>query len=36
LDRKRCAHVVSVGHDYTVTKLAVDPVAGWVVEVTLV
>lgn len=28
LDKKRCALVVSVGHDYTVTKLAVDPVAG--------
>lgn len=28
LDKKRCAHVVSVGHDFTVTKLAVDPVAG--------
>lgn len=36
LDKKRCSHVVSVGHDFTVTKLAVDPVAGWVVEVTLV
>lgn len=28
LDEKRCAKVMSVERDYTVTKLAVDPIAG--------
>jgi hypothetical protein len=28
LDEKHCAKVITVEHDYTVTKLAVDPIAG--------